>query len=189
MKPDLDQHIIYDGSSDQNNSEIENLFLEKTVDIIAEFDNGDKQLLCFKNKRANSELVNLLEDTPKNDNLLFINVSISAAITGYSRILMSLFKNNPLFKLYYSDTDSAFIDVDLIKIYPNMVGKKLGQVKLEKEFDEALFLGPKLYGGITNLKETILKVKGINIRKNPITFDQLKDLIIKNKKLKLPNEK
>ena len=29
MKPDLDQHIIYDGSSDQNNSEIENLFLKK----------------------------------------------------------------------------------------------------------------------------------------------------------------
>jgi len=77
---------------------------------------------------------------------------------------MSLFKNNPLFKLYYSDTDSIFIDVNLETIYPELVGKILGQLKLENIFNKVLFLGAKLYGGITNLNEIILKIKGINIK-------------------------
>jgi hypothetical protein len=102
---------------------------------------------------------------------------------------MSLFKNNPLFNLFYSDTDSAFIDVNLDQIFPELVGKKLGQLKLEYEFIKALFLGPKLYGGVTNFNEIILKIKGINIKKNPVTYDQLEDLIIKGKTLELPNEK
>jgi len=102
---------------------------------------------------------------------------------------MSLFKNNPLFKLYYSDTDSAFIDGNLEDIYPNLIGNKLGQLKPEYDFKKALFLAPKVYGGITQDGKTILKVKGININKNPITFDQLNSLINKDNKLELPNEK
>jgi hypothetical protein len=185
MKPDIEDHIIYD----LNDSDTDELFCNKKVDIIADFE-GSKQLLSIKNKRTNSELVNLLDDSENNlNNNLLINVSISAAITGYSRIYMSLFKNNPLFTLYYSDTDSAFININLDEIYPELVGKKLGQLKLEKEFNKALFLGAKLYGGITNLNEIILKVKGINIKKNPISFDQLESLIIKDKSLELPNEK
>jgi len=184
MKPDIDQHIIYDLNNDLNN-EIDELFYNKKVDIIAEFE-GSKQLLSVKNRKPNSELVNLMNDFDNNDSLL-INVSISAAITGYSRIYMSLFKNNPLFKLYYSD--SAFVDVNLDQIFPELVGKKLGQLKLENTFDKVLFLGAKLYGGVTNLGEIILKIKGINIKKNPITFDQLESLIFKDKTLELPNEK
>ena len=42
-----------------------------------------------------------------------VNVSISAAITAYSRIHMSYFKNNPNFTLFYSDTDSAYISGNL----------------------------------------------------------------------------
>ena len=76
MKPDIDQHIIYD----LNDSDIGELFLNKKVDIIAEFE-GSKQLLSIKNRRPDSELVNLLDDFNNNDNLL-INVSVSAAITG-----------------------------------------------------------------------------------------------------------
>jgi len=45
MKPDIDQHIIYD----LNNSDIDELFINKKVDIIAEF-KGSKQLLSIKNK-------------------------------------------------------------------------------------------------------------------------------------------
>jgi len=83
---------------------------------------------------------------------------------------MSLFKNNPLFKLYYSDTDSIFIYVFLEDIYPKLVGNSLGQLKPENEFIKALNLAPKVYGGITKQNETVLKIKGINIKKNPITF-------------------
>ena len=52
--------------------------------------------------------------------------------------------------MYYSDTDSAFLDVNLDQIFPELIGKKLGQLKLENIYDKILFLGPKLYGGITN---------------------------------------
>lgn len=100
----------------------------KKVDLITEFE-GSKQLLSIKIKRPNSELVILLDDFDSNDNLL-INVSISAAITWYSRIYMSIFKNYPLFKLYYSDTDSAFVDVNLDQIFSELIGKKIRAIKI-----------------------------------------------------------
>jgi len=59
---------------------------------------------------------------------------------------MFFFKDNPLFKLYYSDTDSIFLDVDLELILPHLVGRGLGQLKLEHEFSKAVFLAPKVYG-------------------------------------------
>ena len=39
-----------------------------------------------------------------------INIAIASAITAYARVHMSIFKNNPLFKLYYSDTDNIIVD-------------------------------------------------------------------------------
>ncbi len=186
MKPNIDQFLIYDPNED--NSEIDQLYLEQKVDIIAVFD-GEKELLSFRDKRPNSELVNLIDDNLTNASNLFINVSISSAITGYSRNSMSYFKNNPLFKLYYTDTDSAFINVDLESIDKSLIGSNLGQLKLETTYKRALFLGAKLYGGITNLNKIIMKIKGINIRKNPITYDQLESLIKKGQILELPNEK
>ena len=58
---------------------------------------------------------------------------------------MSQFKNNPLFDLLYSDTDSAFTDKT---IDSKFIGKKLGQLKLEHDFVKVVFLAPKVYGGI-----------------------------------------
>lgn len=69
---------------------------------------------------------------------MLINVAIASSITGYSRIFMSYYKNNPLFKIYYSDTDSAFIDIVLSSVNPNLVGSDLGQLKPEYEFKEAV---------------------------------------------------
>jgi hypothetical protein len=62
---------------------------------------------------------------------------------------------------------------------------------LEYEFKEAIFLAPKVYGGILqnstskNLKE-IVKIKGF---KNLIKFKDLKSLLIKDSFLKLKQEK
>lgn len=78
---------------------------------------------------------------------------------------MSYYKNNPLFKLYYSDTDSAFIDIELSNVNPDLIGSELGQLKPEYDFKEAVNLAPKVYGGITKDNKTILKVKGINNKK------------------------
>jgi hypothetical protein len=84
-----------------------------------------------------------------------INIANGSAITGGGRVHMSIFKNNPLFNLYYSDTDSFVIDAPLS---PEYVGKELGQVKLEHTINRAVFLAPKVYGFIDTGKFILLKV-------------------------------
>jgi DNA polymerase type B, organellar and viral len=89
----------------------------------------------------NKLLISYFDINDKNNNRLsnenhFYN-SIGIAITAYSRIYMTQFKNNPNFELYYSDTDS----IDINKPLPNnCVGKELGKMKLEYIFNEAVFL-------------------------------------------------
>jgi hypothetical protein len=92
---------------------------------------------------------------------LNISVSIAAAITAYSRIHMSQFKNNPDFKLYYSDTDSIDIDKPLNEKF---IGKYLGQMKLENIFTKIVYLAPKVYGGINKQNKEYIKVKGLKTK-------------------------
>ena len=75
-----------------------------------------------------------------------------------TRVEMSYFKNNPNFKLYYSDTDSAVVDAPLPDF---MVGDGLGQLKLEHTINKAIFLAPKVYGLVDIDGNEIIKVKGI----------------------------
>jgi len=49
---------------------------------------------------------------------------------------MSFLKNNPEYKLYYTDTDSWFINKPLPE---HMVGTKFGQFKLENVIKRAVF--------------------------------------------------
>jgi hypothetical protein len=86
------------------------------------------------------------------------NVAIASAISAYARIYMSQFKNNPLFKLYYSDTDSAVFNTPLP---PEYVSSELGLMKLEHVITKAVFLAPKVYALITNEGEQIIKAKGL----------------------------
>ena len=72
-----------------------------------------------------------------------VSIPIASAIAGYARIFG--YKNNPDFLLYYSDTDSLMTDRP---IRNHLIGKGLGQFKLEKTFEEAIFLAPKVYGGV-----------------------------------------
>jgi hypothetical protein len=87
-----------------------------------------------------------------------INIAIASAITAYARIHMTYFKNNPLFNLYYSDTDSLVIDKPLPA---HMVGSELGQLKLEYLINKAVFLAPKVYGFIEQNGNEIIKAKGL----------------------------
>ncbi len=88
-----------------------------------------------------------------------VNIAIAAAITSIGRDLLSYFKNNPNFNLYYCDTDSAVIDRPLPD---HMVGDKLGQLKLEHVVYRGIFLAPKVYSLITVDGEKITKVKGLS---------------------------
>ena len=88
-----------------------------------------------------------------------ISIVIAAAITAYARIHMSQFKNNPNFTLYYSDTDSIYINTPLSNEFVDE--KILGKMKLEYILEDAIFLAPKVYHLETQDKEVIYKVKGL----------------------------
>lgn len=58
-----------------------------------------------------------------------ISIGIASAITAYSRVIMTQFKNLSDNLMYYTDTDSA---VMLKPLDESLVGKQLGQMVLEK---------------------------------------------------------
>jgi hypothetical protein len=116
-----------------------------------------------------------------------VNVAIASAITAEARIFMSYFKNNPDFKLYYSDTDSAFIFGDLPS---DLIGKGLGQVKLEYTINKAVFLAPKVYAIITDEGKEIIKVKGLTHEViSKLNFSDLEALLIKDSTREFTQEK
>ena len=115
-------------------------------------------------------------DNSKEEN---INVIISAAITAYARIHMSKIKNNHNINLFYSDTDSAYIDGELDH---NLVSNtELGKFKLERVCEKAIFIAPKVYGLLDIDRNKIIKVKDLNSEiLNGISMNTLEDLLIKD---------
>lgn len=166
MSPEDINHIIL-----SNNLAYE-IYAKNTVIDSIDLKNG-KELISYivKNKKS----VN------KN-----ISVPIAIAITACARMHMAKLKME-LTKLgyiiYYSDTDSLFLNKPLEAKH---VGTELGQMKLENIFKEAVFLCPKVYGGITEDNEEVVKIKGA---KNPITFAELKTLLKKDTKLEIKQDK
>jgi len=118
---------------------------------------------------------------------LEVNVAIASAISGGARMWMSILKNNPKFNLYYSDTDSWVTDAPLPSF---MVGKELGQFKLEHMISKALFLAPKVYGLITTTGEEIIKVKGLSKHSlENLSFNELELLLVKDSTREFTQEK
>jgi DNA polymerase type B, organellar and viral len=156
---------------------------------------NSKDSLDFQNKnlitnvidlKNGRELISFFEENEWSDEVskksLNISVSVSAAVTASARIHMSQFKNMKDLTLYYTDTDSIDIDQPLD---PKYVDKELGKMKLEHIFKEAVFLAPKVYGGITSEYE-LVKVKGL---KNPVSYNELKTLLVKDTSLKVNQDK
>lgn len=110
-------------------------------------------------------------------------MSVASAITAYSRVFMSQYKNIPGFKILYTDTDCLFTEKPLD---PKVMGNKLGQWKQENVFDKIVLLAPKVYGGVTTDGREITKVKGL---KNKISFNQLEKLLKKDSSIKIDQEK
>ena len=106
-----------------------------------------------------------------------VSVSIAAAITAYSRIHMSQFKNNPDINLYYSETDSIYTDSNLDESL--ISNNKLGLLKLENICDKAIFLAPKLYCLVTESGQFIHKVKGLK-PETEIEFKDFENLLNKD---------
>lgn len=88
---------------------------------------------------------------------------------------MARYKNNPLVKLYYSDTDSIVIAGELP---PEDIGPELGKFKLEHVIDTAIFLSPKVYGLLDITGEVVIKIKGLGHEAiKSVTLSDLEDLL------------
>lgn len=103
-----------------------------------------------------------------------VSVPIAAAISAWSRIEMTKYVIEHSDSICCIDTDGCKITSTLD---PSLVGKELGKMKFEGEFIEAVFIAPKVYGGITTTHEMVVKVKGL---KSPISYWELKSLLYKN---------
>jgi DNA polymerase elongation subunit (family B) len=89
---------------------------------------------------------------------------------------MSQFKNNPNFNLYYSDTDSIYIDRPLSE---ELISSTiLGKMKLEYVLTEAIFLAPKMYYLETEDGKVIYKVKGLK-HEVELTLSDFESLLYK----------
>lgn len=75
----------------------------KTISDV--FPIGDSHLLVTSSKDNTNTMLNSLSE---NHN---INIAIASSITALARVQMSKYKNNPHFKLFYTDTDSIFINL------------------------------------------------------------------------------
>ena len=74
------------------------------------------------------------------------NVSIAAAITAYSRMIINQYKIKAIeagLEIFYSVTDSLVLNGQLSP--EHIDPSKLGMLKLEHVLDEAYFVAPKIY--------------------------------------------
>jgi hypothetical protein len=181
MNPELQKHAIVKS----NNDDYYKLFIENTVTKFVDFNNGTEIVSLSKKNNNTSEID--LNNSKMSKTKFDVSIAIAVAVTGYARIYMSAIKNMNDTTLYYSDTDSVILDKPLNN---NMIGPELGQLKLEYTFDEGIFLCPKVYGikysDKEGIKKELVKIKGL---KNPISFDEMKSLLIKNSKLPINQEK
>nr|BAM29340.1 dnapol [Lentinula edodes] len=167
MSPVCDQHIIL------SNEEAVKLYSRVVVKNIIDLKNGKELISFFRYP---------FEDSDNNFDIKNISVVVSAIVTASARIHMTQFKTDKNVTIYYTDTDSIDIDKELD---PKFIGEELGQFKLEHVFDEAVFLAPKMYGG-KNKSYEYVRIKGL---KNPIKYDDLKQLLKKDSKLEIKQEK
>jgi hypothetical protein len=155
-------------------------FAENIIDII---DLGDSKLIITKN--LNSNINTALDNASENHN---INIAISSAISSYARIHMTQFKNNPNFKLFYTDTDSVYTNEPL----PNNLisDTELGKLKLEFIARKGIFLSPKVYSLLDNNGELKSKVKGLSAGNiNKLNIDDFESLLYKDSNLLLNQDK
>jgi len=175
MKPDIEKNIIiHEKDLDKFNLD-ENIIISDSISL-----KNSKEMVSFFDLKDSDMLLGSYRN-------LNISVPIAAAITAYGRIFMNKFKNLPGYELYYSDTDSVYLNKELDSKF---VGTKLGQFKLERIFEKAIFLAPKLYGGRyrdkDNKLKSLVKIKGFSKK---IDFSKLFSLLFYDKHIELEQEK
>lgn len=101
---------------------------------------------------------------------------------------MSQFKNIPGVILFYTDTDSLYINT----ILPDDIvsDTELGKLKLVAVIKDGVFLGHKTYSYVTLDNKTVTKIKGLSSDISAsINLDELKKLLRVDESLELNQEK
>jgi hypothetical protein len=99
------------------NYQFEEIIFISNDEIINLIDKGNF-ISAIINLNENKSLISYHKNYESDDLLLFghnynISISIASAVSAYSRTYMTHFKNNDDYNLYYTDTESIFIDKPL----------------------------------------------------------------------------
>lgn len=168
-----------------NRNELNNLLITRIIKNIIEI--NDDLFVVLMSDNLNHNLINELNlnldfsNFKKMDRNVKSNVAIAAAVTAYAQIEMIKYKTLSGYNIYYTDTDSLFIDKPLPI---DMVGDELGMMKNELlkdngiKIDEAYFLGNKKYG-YTYFNKDNNKIEMsvfAGARRDTITFNEIKQI-------------
>jgi hypothetical protein len=182
MKDEITRMEILDNKTPEDKEFVSTKFDAFSTHIIDHVDLGDFVILIIN---SNTDIYYNEKDDFYHGTE--INIAIASMITSEARIFMTFFKNNPDFILYYTDTDSVFINKPLPDY---MIGNNLGQFKLENIIKKAIFIAPKVYGLVTVDDREIIKAKGLtkDILKTLTIYD-LEALLIKDSTREFNQEK
>lgn len=125
----------------------------------------DLSMITYKNNKIRKDL--LLKQFKS-------RVDWASIITAEGRLQMQKIKD--LVNVYYMDTDSIVIDKkDLYKLTNLIDSNKLGYLKLEGEYNEGIFIAPKVYL-LKKDNEYTIKIKGINNNDITVSPEEIKNL-------------
>nr|YP_007475385.1 DNA polymerase [Microbotryum lychnidis-dioicae]AGE14599.1 DNA polymerase [Microbotryum lychnidis-dioicae] len=110
--------------------------------------------------------------------LVTSNVAVAAAVTANARVIMIKYKRLPNNTLFYTDTDSIFLQKPLD---PNLCNSKLGFMKDElsgKVIDKAYFLGIKQYCYTYYDHSNTLYTKSVfaGVKRDSLSLDDFKQM-------------
>lgn len=179
-----DSLVIHTVNNSEDEIRLENWITEQGG-AIKDIVTLDKNVLAIiTGRKQNTQDTEDDEDNYQGANT---NVAIASTVTSMARVFMSFFKNNPLWDLIYSDTDSIIIDRELPK---ELVGGELGDMKLEMKLTGFIGLAPKVYFLVTDKGEEIRKIKGVTASKaEGVTWDEFEGLLKKDSFLEFNQEK
>jgi len=150
--------------------------------IFSEININDEISTILMSSNLDFDLINEIKSETELDLLTSFrnvksNVAIAAAVTAYARMEMIELKMLLIklgIKLYYTDTDSLFVDKELPEY---LIGNELGQLKDELKggiLKKAYFLGIKKYGYIDDKNTTHSVFSGI--ARNSLTWNEIVDI-------------
>jgi len=164
-----------------NQNESKKITNNYNYSLFADLGNG-KHLIKYSTKIHDSlrKLVKDSNDSNKDISLKSISrsrgvpsaVHISAAISAYARIAINKYKNIPGNPCIMSDTDSVVLPYKLPDI---CIGKDLGQMKLEHQILEGIFIRKKLYALKTLDNKEIIKSSGV--KNTSLNYEKFKLLL------------